>query len=88
MLAIPSDTAVVKLFDPLGGDFCSISKGDTECRQLDVSDVPLGGFDKGLLVIKEMGLGELEVFLQFVDCGLVFFILDPDLALILLMTAV
>jgi len=35
-----------------------------------------------------MGLGELEVFFQFVNCSLVFFVLGLDLALILLMTAV
>ena len=88
MLAVPSNAAIVELFDPLGRDFCSVSKGDAEGGQLNISDVPLGGFDKGLLVIKETGLGELEVFLQLVNCNLVFLVLGLDLALILLMTAV
>jgi len=35
-----------------------------------------------------MGLGELEVFFELVDCSLVFFILGADLAEILLMAAV
>jgi len=35
-----------------------------------------------------VGLGVLEVFFEFGDCSLVFFVLGPDLALILLMTAV
>ena len=40
------------------------------------------------MVIEETGLGELKVFLELVDRSLVFFILGPDLVLILLMTAV
>jgi len=40
------------------------------------------------LVIEKVRLGELEVFLQLVDCCFMFLILGPDLVLILLMMAV
>src|SRR6266403_1832688 len=79
---------VVELFDPFGGDIGSLSEGDSERGEPIVSDIPIWSLDKGLLVIKETGLGVLEIFLQLVDRSLVFFILGPDLVLILLMVAV
>ena len=88
VLTIPHNMSIIELFDPFGGDIGPFSEGDGECGEPIVSDIPVWSFDKGLLVIKEMGLGELEVFFKLVDCSLVFFVLGLDLALILLMTAV
>ncbi len=88
MFAIPCDMSVIELLDPLGGDVGPLPEGDGERGEPIVSDIPIWSFDKGLLIIEEMGLGELEIFLQFVDRSLVFFVLGPDLVLILLMTAV
>src|SRR6266403_1532890 len=78
MLTIPCDTSIVKLFDPLGWDVGPLPEGDGERGEPIVSDIPVWGFDKGLLIIEETGLGELEVFFQFVDLSLVFFMLGPD----------
>src|SRR6266478_4364998 len=88
VLAVPCDSSVIELFDPFGQDIGPFSKGDSERGEPIISDIPIQSFDKGLLIVKEMRLGELEVFLQLVNRSLVFFILGPDLALILLMTAV
>ncbi len=88
VLAVPCDASIIELFDPLGRDVRPFAEGDGECGEPNVSDIPVWSLDKGLLVIEEMGLGVLEVFLQLVDRSLVFFILGPDLALILLMMAV
>ena len=88
MFAVPHDTPIVELFDPLGRDIRPFPKGNAECGEPVIRYIPFRGFNKGLLVIEEMGLGVLEIFLQFADCSLVFFVLGPDLALILLMMAV
>ncbi len=88
MLAVPCDTPIIKLLDPFGGDVGPFSEGDGEHGEPIVSDIPVWSLDKGLLVIEEPGLGELEIFLQLVDCCLVFLVLGLDLALILLMVAV
>ncbi len=88
VLAIPCNASIIELFDPFGWDIGPLPQGDSERGEPIVSDIPIWSFDKGLLVIEEMGLGKLKVFLQFVDCSLVFFVLGPDLALILLMMAV
>ncbi len=88
VFAVPRDTPIVELFDPLGRDIRSLSKGDSECGEPIVSDIPVWSLDKGLLIVEETRLGELKVFLQLVNRSLVFFVLGPDLVLILLMTAV
>src|SRR6266403_6355893 len=88
MLTVPCDAPVVELFDPFGGDVRPFSKGDAERGESVISSIPLWGFDKGLLVIKETGLCILEVFFELVDRSLVFFVLSTDLVLILLMMAV
>ncbi len=88
VLAVPHNASIVELFDPFGRDVRSFSQRDGEHGQPIVSDIPVRSFDKGLLIVEETGLGKLEVFLQLVDCSLVFFVLGPDLALILLMMAV
>src|SRR6266436_245891 len=75
MLAVPCDTSIVELFDPFGRDVGPFPEGDGEHGEPIVSDIPVWSFDKGFLIVEETGLGELEVFLQFVDRSLVFFIL-------------
>ncbi len=88
MLAVPHDAPVVELLDPFGQDIRPLPEGDGERGEPIVSDIPIWSFDKGLLIVKETGLGELKVFFELVNHSLVFFVLGADLALILLMTAV
>ena len=88
MLAIPCNTPIIELFDPLGQDVGSLSEGDSEHGEPIVSDIPIWSFDKGLLIIEETGLGELKVFFELVDRRLMFRGLGPCLVEILLMTAV
>jgi len=88
VFTIPCNTSIIELFDPFGWDVGPLSQGDCERGEPIVSDIPIQSFDKGFLIVEKMGLGELEVFLQFVDRSLVFFVLGPDLVLILLMMAV
>ncbi len=88
MLTIPCNASVIELFDPFGRDVGSLSEGDSERGEPIVSDIPVWSLDEGFLVIEEMGLGVLEVFLQFVDLSLVFFVLGASLVEILLMVAV
>src|SRR6266436_7197174 len=88
VLAMPCDAPVVELFDPLCWDIGPLPKGDGKGGEPIISDIPVWSFDKGLLIVEETGLSELEVFFELVDCSLVFFILGADLAEILLMAAV
>ncbi len=88
VLALPRDMAIVELLDPLGRNVGSFSKGDRERGEPIVSDIPIRSLDKGLLVIEETGLGELEVFFEFVDHSLVFRGFGLCLTEILLMMAV
>ncbi len=88
MLAMPGDAPIVELFDPLCGDVGSFPEGDGEGGKPIVSDIPVWSLDEGLLVIEEMGLGELEVFFQLFDCCFVFCGFGLCLAEILLMAAV
>ena len=88
VLTVPCDASIIKLFDPLDGDIQSFSKGNAECGEPVIRYIPFRGFNKGLLVIEETGLGILKVFFELVDLCFVFLILGLDLVLILLMTAV
>ncbi len=88
VLTVSRNMPIIELFDPLGRDVGPLPQGDCERGEPIVSNIPIWSLDKGLLIVEEMRLGELKVFLQFVDRSLVFFMLGPDLALILLMMAV
>ncbi len=88
MLPISCNLSIVELFDPFGRDIGSFPKGDGERWVPRICDVPLRGFDKGLLIVEEMGLSILEVFLQLVDGHFVLLGLNADLLLIVLMAAV
>ena len=61
---------------------------DSEYGESSILNVPFRDFDESLLVVKEVGLGILEVFFQLVDGRLMLLGLDADLLLIALMTAV
>ncbi len=88
VLAMPRDAPIVELFDPFGRDVGPFSEGNGKCGESIVSDIPVWSFDKGLLIVEEMGLGKLEVFFELVNCRFVFRGFGPCLAEILLMTAV
>ena len=88
VLAVPHDASIVKLFDPLGWNIGPFPEGDGKGGKPNVSDIPVWSLDKGLLVIEETGLGELEVFFEFVDHSLVFRGFGLCLTEILLMAAV
>src|SRR6266403_3283872 len=72
VLAVPCDAPIVELFDPFGRDVGPFSEGNGKCGESIVSDIPVWSFDKGLLIVEETGLGELEVFFELVNCRFVF----------------
>ncbi len=62
---------IVELLDPLGWVGEPVATGDSECREVTVFDVAIGGLREGVDVSDEMGLQEFDSFIEVIQLLLV-----------------